>query len=115
MAEKAQCTLLLHMQQQSALVIGGAHVRSRWQGGQRTSCPPPRLLPTAIGRQEPGLTRLRYTYTALPEGLIPRFIMRSEGLVETWEQRCLVPGQDWDKTIKRELEEADLILPLWSQ
>ena len=42
-------------------------------------------------------------------------IMRSEGLAETWEQRCLIPSQDWDKTIKRELEEADLILLLWSQ
>ena len=40
--------------------------------------------------------------------------MQSEGLAETWEQRCLVVGQDWDKTIRRELEEADVIVLLWS-
>ena len=47
---------------------------------------PQRLPPTQpkLGRewQEPGLTRLRYTYTALPEGLIPRFITRTYPLSE---------------------------------
>lgn len=40
--------------------------------------------------------------------------LRSEGLVETWSDRCLVAGEDWDKTIRRELEEADVIVLLWS-
>lgn len=40
--------------------------------------------------------------------------LRSEGLLETWSDRCLVAGEEWDKTIRRELEEADLIVLLWS-
>lgn len=40
--------------------------------------------------------------------------LRSEGLVETWSDRCLVAGEEWDKTIRRELEEADMIVLLWS-
>ncbi len=40
--------------------------------------------------------------------------LRSEGLVETWSDRCLVAGEEWDKTIRRELEEADVIVLLWS-
>jgi internalin A len=40
--------------------------------------------------------------------------LRSEGLVETWSDRCLVAGEEWDKNIRRELEEADVIVLLWS-
>ena len=40
--------------------------------------------------------------------------LRSEGLIETWSDRCLVAGEEWDKTIRRELEEADVIVLLWS-
>ncbi len=40
--------------------------------------------------------------------------LRSEGLVETWSDRCLVAGEEWDKAIRRELEEADVIVLLWS-
>jgi internalin A len=40
--------------------------------------------------------------------------LRSEGLVETWSDRCLVAGEEWDKSIRRELEEADVIVLLWS-
>ena len=40
--------------------------------------------------------------------------LRSEGLVETWSDRCLVAGEEWDKSIRRELEEADVIMLLWS-
>ena len=38
----------------------------------------------------------------------------SEGLVTTWSDRCLVVGQEWDKVIRRELKEADLIICLVS-
>jgi internalin A len=40
--------------------------------------------------------------------------MQSEGLVESWSARCLVAGEDWDKSIRRELEEADVMLVLLS-
>jgi len=40
--------------------------------------------------------------------------LRSEGLVKTWSDRCLVAGEEWDKTIRRELEEADVVVLLWS-
>jgi len=38
----------------------------------------------------------------------------SEGLVTTWSDRCLVVGQEWDKVIRRELKEADVIICLLS-
>ena len=38
----------------------------------------------------------------------------SEGLVTTWSDRCLVVGQEWDKVIRRELKEADVIICLVS-
>ena len=38
----------------------------------------------------------------------------SEGLVTTWSDRCLVVGQEWDKVIRRELKEADVIILLVS-
>jgi internalin A len=41
--------------------------------------------------------------------------LRNDGFVETWSDRCLVAGEDWDKTIRRELEEADVVIFLWSQ
>jgi internalin A len=38
----------------------------------------------------------------------------SEGLITTWSDRCLVVGQEWDKVIRRELKEADVIICLVS-
>jgi|CXWL01.1.fsa_nt_gi internalin A len=38
----------------------------------------------------------------------------SDGLVTTWSDRCLVVGQEWDKIIRRELKEADVIILLVS-
>ena len=38
----------------------------------------------------------------------------SEGLVTTWSDRCIVVGQEWDKVIRRELKEADVIICLVS-
>ena len=40
--------------------------------------------------------------------------LRSEGLVRTWSDRCLVAGEDLDKSIRRESEEADMVLLLLS-
>ena len=40
--------------------------------------------------------------------------MVSEGLVDTWSDRCLVAGQPWDDEIRRELDSADVILFLLS-
>ncbi len=50
-------------------------------------------------------------YDALLQRLKP---LISEGLVTTWSDRCLVVGQEWDKVIRRELKEADVIILLVS-
>ena len=51
----------------------------RWLVPQRLADQQPKLT---IEWQEPGITRLRYHYTALPEGLLPRFITRTYPLSE---------------------------------
>lgn len=38
----------------------------------------------------------------------------TQGLVETWDDRCITPGEDWDGVIRKELEIADVILLLVS-
>lgn len=42
-------------------------------------------------------------------------ILRSVGAVhEAWTDRCIQPGEDWDRTIKAELESADVVVLLVS-
>ena len=40
--------------------------------------------------------------------------LRTDGLVDTWSDRCLDPGVSWDQKIKQELLEADVVLFLVS-
>jgi internalin A len=51
----------------------------------------------------------------LDELLVYLKVLRNEGLVETWHDRCLTAGQDWDHVIRRELESADVVLFLVSK
>jgi internalin A len=37
-------------------------------------------------------------------------MLRNRGLVETWHDRKIIPGEEWDDTIKQQLQEADLVL-----
>ena len=41
-------------------------------------------------------------------------IMRRAGLVEVWHDRCLIPGELWDRRINDEIEKAEIILLLVS-
>ena len=42
-------------------------------------------------------------------------VLATHGVLhEKWDDRKIQPGEDWDKTIKRELEEADVVLLLMS-
>jgi len=41
-------------------------------------------------------------------------MMRRNGLIETWTDRKILPGQEWDKQIDKELENSDVILLLVS-
>ena len=43
-------------------------------------------------------------------------VLRTRGAVhELWTDRCIQPGEDWDRTIKTELESADVIVLLVSK
>ena len=63
--------------------------------------------------------RLFFSYAHVDEALRNRLevslaMLRREGLIEAWHDRRLVPGEAWDGTIKRELDEADVVLFLVS-
>lgn len=63
--------------------------------------------------------RLFFSYAHPDEPLRDRLerglaMLRREGLIESWHDRRLVPGEEWDGTIKAELEAADVILFLVS-
>ena len=38
----------------------------------------------------------------------------THGLVECWHDRCIAPGEDWDREIRMELEASDVNLLLVS-
>jgi len=40
--------------------------------------------------------------------------LERENLIEVWEDQQIPPGDDWDKTIAKRLDQADIILPLVS-
>ena len=43
-------------------------------------------------------------------------VMQTQGVVQkAWTDRCIQPGEDWDRTIKTELESADVVLMLVSR
>jgi len=41
-------------------------------------------------------------------------LLKMQGLVDVWHDREILPGQEWDKAIKSELEQAEIILMLIS-
>lgn len=41
-------------------------------------------------------------------------LLKRQGIVETWTDRALAPGQEWDSTIQAALREADIVLMLVS-
>jgi len=52
---------------------------------------------------------------SLKEQLITHLSMlKRRGIINSWHDRMLVPGEEWDKKIKEELENADIILLLLS-
>jgi internalin A len=63
--------------------------------------------------------KLFISYSSTDSKLHDELIVRlkpllSEGLVESWSDRCLIPGQRWDKEIRRQLAEADMVIFLQS-
>ncbi len=40
--------------------------------------------------------------------------LRQSGLLETWYDRKILPGQNWDQVIRRELQDSDIILLMLS-
>ena len=40
--------------------------------------------------------------------------LKRRGIINEWHDRKLIPGQDWDGTIKQELLDSDIILLLIS-
>ncbi|MBL0286754.1 MAG: toll/interleukin-1 receptor domain-containing protein [Bacteroidetes bacterium] len=41
-------------------------------------------------------------------------ILKRNNIIETWHDRKIIPGEEWDKKIKEELESAQIILLLVS-
>jgi internalin A len=41
-------------------------------------------------------------------------LKETHGLLDSWDDRCIAPGGDWDREIRRELEVADVVLLLVS-
>ena len=41
-------------------------------------------------------------------------MLKRSGKVEVWNDRQLIAGQEWDSNIKKEMQEADIILLLIS-
>ena len=42
-------------------------------------------------------------------------LQKTHGLLQTWSDRCITPGAEWDKQIRAELERADVVLMLVSR
>ena len=52
------------------------------------------------------------TDARLKDDLLVRLkpMQATQGLVDVWEDRCIIPGEDWDGVIRKELEIADVVL-----
>jgi tetratricopeptide (TPR) repeat protein/TolB-like protein len=76
---------------------------------------------TLRGEREQRRLRLTifYSYSHKDEGLRDELekhllILKRAGLIQTWHDRRILPGEEWDGAIKRELSAAHLILLLIS-
>ena len=64
--------------------------------------------------------RVFISYTSVNARLKDELLIRlkplkeTHGLLDSWDDRCIPPGGDWDGEVRRELEEADVILLLVS-
>lgn len=68
---------------------------------------------------EGGKIKVLFSYSHIDEDLRDKLdahlaILRQLDIIETWHDRKILPGDDWDKEIIGELEAADLILLLIS-
>jgi len=64
--------------------------------------------------------KLFYIYSRADEALraeleISLALLRREGKIESWHDRRIVPGTEWDGEIDRHLQDADIILLLVSR
>lgn len=65
------------------------------------------------------MARLFFSYSHADEGLRDRLekslsMLKYEGLIESWHDRCILAGNEFDDVIAEELERADIILLLAS-
>ena len=65
------------------------------------------------------MARLFFSYCHADEGLRDRLekslaMLKHEGLIEAWHDRCILAGDQFDDAIADELERADVILLLAS-
>jgi internalin A len=78
-----------------------------------------RLMPEQSRKTPASSLRVFVSYSHKDERLKDDFglyldLLKNEGSIQVWHDRRLVPGQEWDKEIRRELEEADIVIFLVS-
>ena len=74
-------------------------------------------MPTS--ERSSGPIPLFYSYSKKDKALRDRLethlnLLRGQGIISGWHDRCIGPGAEWDKAIHRNLEEAGIILLLVS-
>lgn len=77
-----------------------------------------RILPHAARTTAPRI-RVFVSYSHKDEGLKNRLemhldLLRNHRLIDRWDDRRILPGQDWNKEIRRELQQANIVLFLVS-
>lgn len=99
--------------QSSATTLGGTISINATAQLNRLSDPPAR--DTHLWRP-----RLFISYSSADARQMEHLLVRLKpmketyGLLDTWVDRCIQPGGEWDREIRRELEHADLVLLLVS-
>lgn len=73
----------------------------------------------ASGSQRPGPPRLFYSYSHKDEALRDELakhlkILERQNVLDSWHDRDIAPGADWDRDISQNLLDADIILLLVS-
>jgi len=77
-------------------------------------------LSEPLARRDEWRPRVFISYSSsdakLRDELLTRLkpMRESQGLVDTWDDRCITPGEEWDGVIRQELEVADVVLLLVS-
>ena len=78
-----------------------------------------RLTPRRARKARPSPIRVFVSYAHFDETWKDAFvlhldILRNEKLIREWNDRRIIAGQNWDKEIRRELEDADIVIFLVS-